>query len=96
MGYSKQNGANDHKWLKWSALIVFSAVTLAFHYGLFKTSLNVGDLFRRLCYVPILMGAFWFGVKGGMSIATGISLAVIPRAMHVSHSGGDLDRKSVV
>ena len=71
-------------------LVIFSAATLAFHYGLITVGSYTNDLSRRMCYLPILLGAFWFGTKGGISVALGITIAVIPHTVHVSHLGGDV------
>lgn len=76
--------------MKWLLLVIFSAATLAFHYGLITVGSYTNDLSRRMCYLPILLGAFWFGTKGGISVALGITIAVIPHTVHVSHLGGDV------
>lgn len=39
------------------------------------------DTYRRLSYFPIVMGAIWFGVRGGLSLAVLSSLAFIPHLM---------------
>ena len=52
-------------WKKWAVLAFISATTLAFHYGFMGEELRYGDLFRRLCYLPILLGALWFGARLG-------------------------------
>lgn len=35
-------------------------------------------IFRELYFLPILLGAFWYGVRGGLMIAVGISVLYLP------------------
>ena len=39
------------------------------------------DTYRRLSYFPIVLGAIWFGVKGGMILAVLSSVAFIPHLL---------------
>ena len=39
------------------------------------------DMFRRLSYFPIVLGAIWFGVWGGLAIAVMSSIAFIPHVL---------------
>jgi signal transduction histidine kinase len=34
----------------------------------------------RLCYIPIILGAIWFGVRGGLGVAAAIILLTLPYA----------------
>lgn len=60
--------------------------TLSLHYMLLPLpeglhhALHATDLHRRLCYIPIILGALWFGLRGGMAVATILALAVAPLA----------------
>jgi signal transduction histidine kinase len=59
------------------------ATTIAIHYGwvfqpLFGHQEWVHALHRRFCYIPIVIGAAWFGLRGGLATATAIALLVIP------------------
>jgi signal transduction histidine kinase len=69
-----------------AAVIAFSLVTVAFHYGLIlKPSHGDPSLFHaihgRLCYIPIILGAIWFGVRGGLGIALFITALTLPYAV---------------
>ena len=73
------------------AITVISAGTLAFHYGLIvKPSHAEAGLFHaihgRLCYIPIILGAIWFGVRGGLAVSLSISALSIPYALFSSHA----------
>ena len=72
--------------------------TLSLHYMLFPMpswahmALHETDLHRRLCYIPIILGALWFGLKGGLVTAAVISAAVLPLAVRYAgplSSNGD-------
>jgi signal transduction histidine kinase len=39
------------------------------------------DMFRRLSYFPIVLGAIWFGVRGGLLLAVLASIAFIPHVL---------------
>ncbi|MFU8819770.1 MAG: sensor histidine kinase [Desulfurivibrio sp.] len=45
------------------------------------------DTFRRLSYFPIVLGALWFGVRGGLILAGLSSLAFIPHLFHFFGQG---------
>jgi two-component system sensor histidine kinase HydH len=61
-------------------LITITTATLALHYygllfeGIFGHSHLIHVIHARLCYIPIVLGAVWFGLRGGMITAVVISL----------------------
>ncbi len=80
------------------AVIAFSLATVAFHYGfILKPDHGDPSLFHaihgRLCYIPIILGAIWFGVRGGVGVALFITVLTLPYARaaggtHAAHTGG--------
>lgn len=47
------------------------------------------DMFRRLSYFPIVLGAIWFGVWGGLLLAVLSSIAFIPHVLiYIGEEGG--------
>ncbi|MBW2465711.1 MAG: sensor histidine kinase [Deltaproteobacteria bacterium] len=47
------------------------------------------DMFRRLSYFPIVLGAIWFGVWGGLALAVMSSIAFIPHVLlYIGDSAG--------
>jgi|WetSurMetagenome_2_1015567.scaffolds.fasta_scaffold05713_4 two-component system, NtrC family, sensor histidine kinase HydH len=74
------------------ALVVASSIafTLSLHYMLLPLPewghrvLHETELHRRLCYLPIILGALWFGLRGGLLTAAAISAAVLPLALRYS------------
>jgi signal transduction histidine kinase len=67
-------------------IVILGAVvtlTLAIHYGwifqpLFGHQEWVHALHRRFCYIPIVIGSAWFGLRGGLATASAITLFIIP------------------
>lgn len=66
-------------------IALISAFTLSIHYHLFPFLDWPTLISRRLCYIPILLGALWFGLRGGIIVSAVISLAVTPLVIH--HTG---------
>jgi signal transduction histidine kinase len=71
--------------LKIVSILSVTAVTLGVHYGwllepVFGDAHWVHAIHGRLCYIPIVMAASWFGLRGGLLTAGGISLLVLPYA----------------
>lgn len=68
---------------KLSIVAVVTVLTLAVHYGwlverMFGHVHWVHAIHGRLCYIPIVMAASWFGLRGGLFTAGAISLLVLP------------------
>ncbi|MFQ5510232.1 MAG: nitrogen regulation protein NR(II) [Candidatus Krumholzibacteriia bacterium] len=64
-------------------VLVVSLATVAFHYGLIvKPTHAENDLFHaihgRLCYIPIILGAIWYSVWGGLATAAFIIVLTLP------------------
>jgi len=47
------------------------------------------DMFRRLSYFPIVLGAIWFGVWGGLALAILSSIAFIPHVLVYMGQGAE-------
>lgn len=65
------------------ALGAITALTVAIHYGyvfdpLFGHVHWLHALHGRFCYIPIVIAASWFGIRGGIYAATAISALVLP------------------
>jgi signal transduction histidine kinase len=66
-----------------AALAAVTTATVSFHYGfLVPGAGDHGSLLHaihgRLCYIPIILGAIWFGVRGGLATAASITLLTLP------------------
>ncbi|MBU0983955.1 MAG: DUF4118 domain-containing protein, partial [candidate division Zixibacteria bacterium] len=68
---------------KLSILGAVIATTLGIHYG-WLTHTIFGHIHwlhaahGRFCYIPIVIAAAWFGIRGSLAAATVISVAVLP------------------
>jgi signal transduction histidine kinase len=74
---------NTDLWRKIAVLAVVTAITVSIHYGwilmpLFGHAGWVHAIHSRLCYIPIVMAAAWFGLRGGLITAATISLMIQP------------------
>ena len=68
---------------RWRALVVaaLTAATVSFHYGILIPSAHgtvIHAIHGRLCYVPIILAAIWFGVRGGLFSALAITALTLP------------------
>jgi two-component system, NtrC family, sensor histidine kinase HydH len=71
------------RWLKITVLVIVTTITVAIHYGwilvpLFGHAGWVHAIHSRLCYIPIVMAAAWFGFRGALITAAAISLMIQP------------------
>ncbi len=75
--------ASKDNWWKLTSLAALIILTVSIHYGwilmqIFGHSDWVHAIHSRLCYIPIVMAAAWFGLRGGLGAAVIISLAIQP------------------
>lgn len=68
---------------KISILAASVALTIAIHYGwilepIFGHSSLCHAIHSRLCYIPIVMAASWYGLRGGLLTALVISILIQP------------------
>ncbi|HKL27089.1 MAG TPA: ATP-binding protein [Desulfuromonadales bacterium] len=61
-------------------LLLTTAVTVL-HYS---TNVHAGhyhDIYRRLYYIPIVLGGLWFGLRGGVTVAVIVSILYAPHVL---------------
>lgn len=73
----------EYKMTKLGVLGAVIAVTLGIHYGILIEPIFghvhwVHAIHGRFCYIPIVIAAAWFGVRGGVLAALTISALVLP------------------
>jgi two-component system sensor histidine kinase HydH len=83
------------KRIRISILAALSALTLGIHYGwvlepIFGHAHWVHAIHGRFCYIPIVIGASWFGLRGGLFTAASISILVLPLVIGSDLSAHDL------
>ena len=64
----------------WLMLWIPIAVVSYFHYSTGASHHWLHDIFRRLYYIPIILGAFSYGLKGGLSASLMASFVYAPHA----------------
>ncbi|UCF78402.1 MAG: sensor histidine kinase [Candidatus Eiseniibacteriota bacterium] len=83
-------------WL-WKVIVLAAiiSVTLATHYGWLGHNIwghtpLMEAIHARLCYIPIVIAAVWFGLRGGLLAALAISLLLIPYVAYRAIPAGRL------
>lgn len=71
--------------LQFAVLVLATAVPIVAHYLTGPEASEMHDLYRRLCYVPIVLAGLWFGVVGGLLAAGAVAVLYFP----VAHAGLD-------
>ncbi|MEE8577830.1 MAG: ATP-binding protein [candidate division Zixibacteria bacterium] len=88
-----------HGTVKASIILGVVALTVAIHYGLILEPIFghtgwVHAIHGRFCYIPIVIAASWFGIRGGLTTAGVVSLSVLPYIFfdmsHVADKSGEL------
>jgi two-component system, NtrC family, sensor histidine kinase HydH len=76
-GYLSRNGGQA------IVVLVSLAIVTVLHYGTPTDSsmLPLHDLWRRLYYVPIILGSFRFGLRGGVAAALLVTLVYAPHVL---------------
>jgi two-component system sensor histidine kinase HydH len=73
------SGRNENGTRKQLLILVFLvAAIMVTHYSIPPDALIYHDMLRRSMYVPIILGAVWFGTAGGVGVALAASLFYAP------------------
>jgi signal transduction histidine kinase len=62
-------------------IILMTTVITALHYTTTVHADHFHDIYRRLYYIPIVLGGLWFGLRGGVLVAAGISALYAPHVL---------------
>lgn len=71
---------------RWIYLLLGLLVVSALHYATSPEQAWLHNIYQRLYYAPIVLGGYWFGVRGGLVTALAAALAYVP---HIRHTWGD-------
>jgi signal transduction histidine kinase len=68
---------------------MLAAVSLSHYYTGFRIE-QIHDVYTRLYYIPIILGAFWFGKRGGAATAAAAAALFLPHvffqwSVHAAH-----------
>ncbi len=70
---------------RWVALLAAVTAVSLLHYVTPADNPALHAIYQRLYYVPVILGAYWFGARGGVLVAVLCSLAYAPH-IHVAWS----------
>jgi len=62
-------------------IVLLTAGITALHYSTTVHADHYHDIYRRLYYIPIVLGGLWFGLRGGVIVAASISLMYAPHVL---------------
>lgn len=78
----------ESKRMKMISIVLLTIVISVFHYSAIQGSVQLHILHRELYFFPILMAAFWFGLKPGMITSIIVSLIYTPHVFLYNDSHG--------
>jgi len=72
-------------WKKTSFRVILLLILVvgisSLHYTTMTHHSHLHDVYRRLYYIPIILGGIWFGVRGGLGTSVFISIAYLPHVL---------------
>jgi signal transduction histidine kinase len=82
---NRQTGESDELGVvlvRWVALMSALGVVSVLHYATSAEHAWLHVAYQRLYYAPIVVGAYWFGVRGGLIAAFAAAVAYVPHIQH--------------
>ena len=67
--------------IKITALLLMVVLVTSLHYITGTQHMQHHDIYRRLYYMPIILGGFWYGMRGGAGIALLVSVIYAPHVL---------------
>ncbi len=74
--------SNKNVYLRLAIIVGLLMLVTALHYLTTTQKVNAHDIYRRLYYVPIVLGGVWFTLRGGISTALVASLLYVPHVLY--------------
>jgi len=62
-------------------IVLFVFLITVLHYSTTVYASYYHDIYRRLYYIPIVLGGLWFGLRGGLGTALAVSLIYAPHVL---------------
>jgi signal transduction histidine kinase len=69
-------------YLRLATIAALLLLVTALHYLTNTQKVNVHDIYRRLYYVPIVLGGVWFALRGGIITSLLASLLYVPHVLY--------------
>jgi hypothetical protein len=76
-----QAGMERGTWVRLAIIVGMLAAISALHYLTALQLQYAHDIYRRLYYVPIVLGGLWFTFSGGIATALAASLLFLPHVV---------------
>ena len=74
-------------YLRLTIIATLLLLVTALHYLTTTQEVNAHDIYRRLYYVPIVLGGVWFALRGGIATSILASLLYMPHVLfHWQHN----------
>src|SRR5512139_2410146 len=73
--------SSKRKWLKLSFIVMTLGAILLLHYLTFDHMKFEHAVHRMLFYIPLVLGSFWFGLKGALSVSAAVIICNLPYAI---------------
>ncbi len=67
--------------IRWAVIVVLVLSVAALHYLTGIQRVQFHDVYRRLFYIPIVLGGLWFSLRGGVGTAIAVTLLFIPHVI---------------
>ena len=67
-----------HDVVRWIGLLLAIGGIASLHFITDPSRVVLHEIYNYLCYVPIILGAYWYGAAGGVAAAALTSAAFIP------------------
>jgi two-component system sensor histidine kinase HydH len=67
---------------RWTVILLLVLVITALHYLTATNRVQFHDVYRRLYYIPIVLGGLWFSLRGGMGTAILVTVLFIPHVLY--------------
>lgn len=64
-----------------SILLLLVAAISALHYLTTTHQSHLHDIYRRLYYIPIVLGGVWYALRGGLGVSLLVSLVYVPHIL---------------
>jgi two-component system, NtrC family, sensor histidine kinase HydH len=71
----------NRSWFRILLLVVLVLAISALHYGTTVEKDQFHDIYRRLYYIPIVLGGIWFCLRGGLGVSLAVSLIYAPHVV---------------
>jgi signal transduction histidine kinase len=78
---AKRFNLTRQKLLRLTILGLLIAAISALHYMTATDHTHIHDVYRRLYFIPVILGGIWFGLRGGFSTALLVSVTYAPHVL---------------